>query len=88
MLKVGDKLLCKKTYEHNRFEGKYYTITGIDNECVYFVYFVDNGCWPHSLSDVGYSLNSNGNWYIWNYFYTPQEMRKLKLKQLNDVESR
>ena len=25
---------------------------------------------------------------IWYYFYTPQEVRKMKLKQLNDDKSR
>ena len=86
MLKAGDKLLCKKTtnyesmdkkYNINKERNKYYTITGVkDNYIVYFG--VDY-----------YSLNlNNSNYYIWNYFYTPQEIRKMKLKQLNDVESR
>ena len=76
MLKVGDKLLCKKDrllsqYKLNKLKGEYYSITGID---VYFVYFDGIGDW--------YNLNSNSVCYIGNYFYTPQELRKMKLKQL------
>lgn len=32
--------------------------------------------------------NHSTDWYIWKYFYTPQEIRKLKLKQLNNAEGR
>ena len=77
MLKIGDKLLCKKSYNgviegeyyivtlvKSRFEGKYYySIINIDNDNVYFVKY----------------------YYIWDYFYKPQEVRKLKLKQLNNA---
>ena len=72
-LNVGDKLLCKKEKHvyKNFVIDKYYTITDIYDECAYFDYD-----W--------YSLNKHSYWsYIWYYFYTPQEMRKLKLKQLN-----
>ena len=77
-IKVGDKLLCKKSYKYNsHIKGKYYTITKIkDNVYVDLDY------------DDWFSLYPNNIWYIWNFFYTPQEVRKLKLKKLNDVKSR
>ena len=59
MLKVGDELLCKKSY-NSHIKGKYYT-TLISDWC---------------------SLDSKSYWYVWKYFYTPQELRKMKLKQL------
>ena len=80
MLKVGDKLLCKKTYEHNRFEGKYYTIIGVKDDYVYFNEDNYHYDW--------YSLDSNSPWYIWDYFYKSQKVRKMKLNKLNNVKSR
>ena len=80
MLKIGDKLLCKKTYHHvhyKKVEGKYYIIDNISYDDVYV-------CLDHDW----YSLDPNRNWYIWKYFYKPQEVRKMKLKQLNDIKSR
>ena len=83
MLRVGDKLLCKKNY--NRIKkndyrngrspckikkNEYYIITNID---ISFYFFVDN---------YWYSLDPNSNWYLWEYFYTPQEIRKMKLERL------
>ena len=68
MLKVGDRLLCKKKRIINYPDYKNFVI---DDECAYFDYD-----W--------YSLNPNDDyWYLWEYFYTPKELRKLKLKQLN-----
>ena len=76
MLKVGDKLLCKKSsqYYYKR-KGEYYTVTDINKNRIYF---------DHDW----FSLYPNNIWYIWNFFYTSQEVRKLKLKKLNDVKSR
>ena len=76
MLKVGDKLLCKKTMFDYRFfkyynmvEGKYYEISKIFDNIIYF-------------SADSYSLHKNSFYYIWNFFYKPQEMRKMKLERL------
>ena len=51
-------------------EGKCYTISKIDIN--YNLIQIDD--W--------YSLDPNHNWYLWKYFCTLQEMRKMKLKQL------
>ena len=79
MLKVGDRLLCKKNTtnnnKYNKYElflkNEYYIITIIDNVYVY-------------VCHDWYKLDQNSIWYLWDFFYTPQEVRKLKLKQLND----
>ena len=88
MLKVGDRLLCKATdfsSQHNKLISVYYTITDIvDNR----IYFDDDYC--NLVGDVAlktyrrdrYSLNKNDDFYIWEYFYTPQEVRRMKLERL------
>ena len=90
MLKVGDKLLCKKSDSLRckrgksdkvylgKVKDKYYIITDIVNNRIYF-------------DDDYYYLNSlSTNWfkYIWDYFYTPQELRKMKLEKLRHVKNR
>ena len=79
-LKVGDKLLCKNVISIKLKIGKYYTILKIDNNnnIIHFdnYYFYTN---PRAYEYYN---------YIWEYFYTPQEVRKLKLKQLNETKSR
>ena len=92
MLKIGDKLLCKKSdkllckkddISYNNFKnhkGEYYIITKIyDN--VTFISFI-------SVGNLDYFNKKNSSYYIWDYFYKPQELRKLKLEKLNDVENR
>lgn len=76
-LNIGDKLLCKKNLNINYSSiGKYYNVAFmIDyyNDTVILI----KGKW--------YSLKKNtkrGSYYIWDYFYKTNEVRKLKLKQL------
>ena len=83
-LKAGDRLLCKKsvlsgTFTNNKYYNKYYIVTDVFDDIVYF----NNDFYFRSDSP-----NNCNNWYIWDYFYTPQEVRKLKLERLNDVKSR
>ena len=77
-LKIGDKLLCKKTIYYRQekdidlIENEFYTIAEINS------YAIKNILWfsiKHTTTSYLY--------YVWDYFYTPQEERKLKLKQLN-----
>ena len=82
MLKVGDKLLCKNTKNIIK-KNKYYIIFNIDNtyshQWLLLQYKNVSGRYDW------YSSNpKNHSWYIWDYFYTTQEVRKLKLKQLNE----
>ena len=81
MLKVGDKLLCKKNSSEDWFiAGKCYPIVKIEtypdySSRIWVSYNNTNSDWFNS--------NKNDNWCIWDQFYTPQEVRKMKLKQLN-----
>ena len=82
-MRVGDKLLCKKTridYQddnyYTKIKDRYYIITGLSKYEIRFG------------ADYFWCLDNNSAYYIWKWFYTPSEIRKLKLKQLNDAESR
>ena len=87
MIKIGDKLLCKKdfnAYGHIKNKGEYYIITNIHKNRAYF-----NDDW-YSLKKLDWYIwehfdtpqKVRNNWYIWKWFYTPKEIRKMKLKQL------
>ena len=79
MLKVGDKLLCKNGSQKLNIKiNEYFTISGIKQVRIIWLIWTND--------DNLFSLNK-GAYYLWDYFYTPQEVRKMKLKQLND-ESR
>ena len=84
MFKVGDKLLCKKIVKHIHIkETKYYTITKISYDSV----LIDDWWFNKNYNFYSFGSYIKKSYYVWDYFYTPQELRKLKLKQLND-ESR
>ena len=70
-LKVGDKLLCKININFLK-KNEYYIITNIDD--VSDDVYVNNDWYILYPNDWYY--------YVWDYFYTPQELRKMKLKQL------
>ena len=74
MLKIGDRLLCKRDIVvFGKVKDIYYIVTDVFDDIVYFnndFYF---------RSDSPY--NNCDNW-IWKYFYTPQEVRKMKLERL------
>ena len=76
MLK-GDKLLCKKDFGNIFKKNYFYTISST----LYFNYkyrgiyvYTNNG-------NVRFSFNPKHD-YIWNYFYKPNELRKLKLERI------
>ena len=73
-MKVGDKLLCKNDY-FGMETGKYYNV----------IFF--NKKMNIKVGKCLFLLNKNEEnedyYYVWDYFCTPQEERKLKLKQLN-----
>ena len=75
------KLLCKKTpnigtQTINMIPGKYYLVINninlIEDDDGYSWYFTDKYIDDYLL-------------YIWDYFYTPQEERKIKLQKLNET---
>ena len=74
MLKVGDRLLYKKVIIFNAIDvfnpGKYYTIQYVDGLDIQI-----NSWWFKKIKD-------DASWYIWDYFYTPKQLRRLKLERL------
>jgi len=80
MLKIGDRLLCKKNFNNFKI-GNYYIIKGITNYHPEWnnVYIVDN----YGGGDF-FSSSSNSSFRkIYNIFNTSQEERKIKLQILN-----
>ena len=80
------KLLCKKNHDKIT-QGKYYTFI-----------FIGFKNWYSTVNDIGLTfyfsntpLSSLNNvkpqvdFYIWDYFYTPQQIRKIKLEKLNEI---
>jgi len=85
-LKVGDKLLCKKNsvWLTRFYKDKYYTITHVmqqvRNESVYCIVWVTkNGDYFTTLE------NHTSTPFLWEDFYTPKELRKLKLDKISEV---
>jgi len=85
-----DKLLCKKSinYEDSLYhfgdyakpieKGKEYVITFIDHKWY-------NDSIGVSVEDMEFHVEGSYWMMLWSYFYTPQEMRKLKLKQISKL---
>ena len=80
------KLLCKKkstVVEPGKYitPGKYYKFCqfyGVDER----YYFLDDDI----KKQVWFTTtNRDSLYYIWDYFYTPQEERKIKLEKLNET---
>ena len=67
-MKIGDKLVCRMNYDKpDLVKGQIYEICDIEDRSIKFDI---NGIW------------SFGKSFIWEYFYTPQETRKMKLEKL------
>jgi len=83
MVKVGDKLFYSNEIRRNLVNNKGYIVkeTGI--------MLMDYGCMFYIINDSGnrdyYSCDLGSEWYYKNYFYTGQEMRKMKLRKLEKI---
>lgn len=90
-MKVGDKLLCKKSEIMNPWNSievpdikseitkdKYYTISKIGEKHIMILTDICHNAFSTSI------YSSVSPWYLYDYFYTPQEIRKIKLEKLND----
>jgi hypothetical protein len=85
-MKAGDLLLCKRNYHYHEdsslplfYKGEKYLVTDIfdwQNNTWVNVSFNDK-----SSSSFLLKIPGNHN-YLWNWFYTPKEVRLMKLKQL------
>ena len=84
-MKVNDKLYCKKDYIceyngriHNFSKGNIYTINYIVNKFHMNLYCIDDD----NCNSLTFSLNKEHKLYLWNYFYSPEDIRLKKLKSL------
>ena len=95
MPKVGEKLLCKKNSHRSlhsdgfNTQSKFGLIKGIHYEVLEVISFsvlIKGGLYPHSSAyETMYfqtNFKSKGSYFLWDHFYTAQELRKLKLKEL------
>ena len=84
------KLLCKKTLINWPItQGKYYTMEKID-DIFYPCRVIDDKGYNHNFTDIPFhqwirNAKPHRTHYIWDYFYTPQEERKIKLQKLNEI---
>ena len=94
MFKIGDKLLCKKSFDGwiseitglpiVKFEeGNFYKIVVIEE--INYEKWYRILCKKHSWV---FRENKERIWNIWEFFYTQQEMRKFKLKKLLNEKER
>jgi hypothetical protein len=74
--KEGDKLLCCRVYDHHLEIGTYYEISYYnDSEIGKFDGMIVNGYW---FSNNKFSVYP----YVYDYFFTEKEERKIKLQIL------
>jgi hypothetical protein len=81
-MKIGDKLICKKSVSEIQDRltlNKNYIIYNIFGDSVDdYIVVVEND----NNSKTFFLTDSNSFWYIWDYFYTKDELRIKKLKTL------
>jgi hypothetical protein len=83
------KLVCKKEFNvgsENYFSiGKYYDVYSEDDDGFWVIthlVYQDKGC---GMVEKFYKTKPINNYrYLYDYFYTEKEYRKLKLKRLNE----
>ena len=85
-MKIGDKLICKKTFRYNTciyfIKNKLYEISYFDIESITINTEKQSNIDMNSIDFKLYKPNTD-YYKFEEYFYTPQEIRKNKLKQLN-----
>lgn len=83
-MKIGDKITCKKP-ETNAFGKplfiKDYTYEIVEGDIEAYTYVTNEPFKTMNIANVYTALIQSE---LDEYFYTPQESRKLKLKQLNE----
>jgi hypothetical protein len=74
-MKSGDKLICRRNFDwffRTYKEGDCVEITDLDDNVIL-------------VKNIIFTFNQNGDYYIWKWFYTPQETRKFKLQELKKL---
>jgi len=85
LVEEGDKLLCKKKSTFIYFGQYYYVVFA--GKLPYnqeFYYLSSNiNCYENDEVYVFQNNDKHGQ-YIWDYFYTEIEMRKMKLRKIDN----
>lgn len=83
-MKVGDKLICKKDYCTSVYYTKFYFYKGHIYEIVDIVdrFGYKILCIETCNQDIKFSLRCKDKLYVWDYFYTQEELRKIKLESI------
>ena len=85
---IGDKLLCKSELKVSIGDfksNKYYVIVDINIHKDYYVFFEDDIYDDYTYFFICDNNIKYGFWYksfFYDYFYTKNEIRELKLKKL------
>lgn len=77
-MKIGDKLICKKKYSYNGIfiPNDIFIIEGFNE------YNVRLKTKYNTYHNIRYCDKIHNDLYLWNIFYTTQEIRKQKLLKL------
>ena len=87
MLKAGDKLVCKRkidTFQKFLIDQCYSirSLNAVKHDERYVSIYLNNfNIDEHMTGYIVFNYDKFSNFYICDYFYTPQEIRKLKLKK-------
>lgn len=89
-MKVGDKFLCKKDWISVMFNKEDRFLTKGDTYKVKLMTVYDNYDMVLFTGDSGFGEwftydIKNDEWYLWDFFYTQKEIRKMKLKKINKI---
>ena len=90
---VGDRIICKKYYEvhdsYDSYDTAYMVYISFLEGSEYEVVEIDQTYGFYTMITIKYNSEKCYNFvgdYIYDYFYTEQELRKLKLEKLEDRE--
>ena len=71
-MNIGDTLICKKNYDTYYTKNKSYSIEQIDEQDINFITYQINGILLNQI-------HKYNKYFIWNYFYTPEEIKTPEL---------
>jgi hypothetical protein len=83
MLKEGDMVICKKKRQSQHFifqVGKGYKIVYVAGLDGYHIYFIEK-----MIAECAFVDNGSQMYEMGDYFYNNQEIRKEKLKKIENV---
>ena len=89
-LKEGDKLLCKRSISNNSKNKRFFFLRNnfyiIENVTIYANYNICNVAIRNERGHITiFRLKYGRSKMLYRHFYTPQEIRKIKLEKLNKI---